>query len=129
MIEFRYPLVLFLYIPSIIIWLYWIINSRKKRLLTKVKNSLREKLLIKIDKNRFIYKERLLFSAMLLLIFSASGPQIGSSLKKVESRGVDILVALDISKSMLAEDIKPTRLEKSKFEINMRKNCTNYRLN
>ena len=72
MIEFRYPLVLFLYIPAIIILLYWIINSRKKRLLSNVENSLREKLLIKIDKNRFFHKERLLFSAMLLLIFSAS---------------------------------------------------------
>ena len=51
MIEFRYPLVLFLYIPATIILLYWIINSRKKRLLSNVENSLREKLLMKMEKN------------------------------------------------------------------------------
>ena len=117
MIEFRYPLVLFLYIPSIIIWLYWIINSRKKRLLSKVKNSLREKLLIKIDKNRFVYKERLLFSAMLLLIFSASGPQIGTRLAPLDRKGIDLVFAIDVSTSMNAEDVKPSRLDKAKFEI------------
>ena len=117
MIEFRYPVVLFLYIPSIIIWLYWIINTRKKRLLSKVNNSLREKLLIKIDKNRFVYKERLLFSAMLLLIFSASGPQIGTRLAPLDRKGIDLVFAIDVSTSMNAEDVKPSRLDKAKFEI------------
>ena len=100
MIEFRYPVVLFLYIPSIIIWLYWIINTRKKRLLSKVNSSLREKLLIKIDKNRFVYKERLLFSAMLLLIFSASGPQIGTRLAPLDRKGIDLVFAIDVSTSI-----------------------------
>ena len=117
MIEFRYPLVLFLYIPAIIILLYWIINSRKKRLLSNVENSLREKLLIKIDKNRFFYKERLLFSAMLLLIFSASGPQIGTRLAPLDRKGIDLVFAIDVSTSMNAEDVKPSRLDKAKFEI------------
>ena len=54
---------------------------------------------------------------VIFLIFAASGPQIGTTFQEVERKGVDILVALDVSKSMLAEDVKPTRLEKAKFEI------------
>ena len=49
MIEFRYPLILFFYAPALIIWLYWIINSRNKMLLSNVDKTLRERLLIKIE--------------------------------------------------------------------------------
>ncbi len=54
---------------------------------------------------------------MLLLVFAASGPQIGTRLKPVERRGLDLVFALDVSVSMDAEDVKPSRLDKAKFEI------------
>ena len=72
MIEFRYPLILFFYAPALIIWLYWIINSRNKMLLSNVDKTLRERLLIKIDKKRLLQKDRFLYLSMLILIFSAS---------------------------------------------------------
>ena len=117
MIEFRYPLILFFYAPALIIWLYWIINSRNKILLSTVDKSLRDRLLIKIDKKRLLHKDRFLYFSMLILIFSASGPQIGTRLAPLDRKGIDLVFAIDVSTSMNAEDVKPSRLEKAKFEI------------
>jgi len=117
MIEFRYPLILFFYAPALIIWLYWIINSRNKMLLSTVGKSLRDRLLIKIDKKRLLQKDRFLYFSMLILIFSASGPQIGTRLAPLDRKGIDLVFAIDVSTSMNAEDVKPSRLEKAKFEI------------
>ena len=117
MIEFRYPLILFFYAPALIIWLYWIINSRNKMLLSTVDKTLRDRLLIKIDKKRILQKDRFLYLSMLILIFSASGPQIGTRLAPLDRKGIDLVFAIDVSTSMNAEDVKPSRLEKAKFEI------------
>jgi len=117
MIEFRYPLILFFYAPALIIWLYWIINSKNKMLLSTVDKTLRERLLIKIDKKRLLQKDRFLYLSMLILIFSASGPQIGTRLAPLDRKGIDLVFAIDVSTSMNAEDVKPSRLEKAKFEI------------
>ena len=117
MIEFRYPLILFFYAPALIIWLYWIINSRNKMLLSNVDKTLRERLLIKIDKKRLLQKDRFLYISMLILIFSASGPQIGTRLAPLDRKGIDLVFAIDVSTSMNSEDVKPSRLEKAKFEI------------
>ena len=117
MIEFRYPLILFFYAPALIIWLYWVINSRNKMLLSNVDKTLRERLLIKIDKKRLLQKDRFLYISMLILIFSASGPQIGTRLAPLDRKGIDLVFAIDVSTSMNSEDVKPSRLEKAKFEI------------
>ena len=117
MIEFRYPLILFFYAPALIIWLYWIINSRNKMLLSNVDKTLRERLLIKIDKKRLLQKDRFLYISTLILIFSASGPQIGTRLAPLDRKGIDLVFAIDVSTSMNSEDVKPSRLEKAKFEI------------
>ena len=117
MIEFRYPLILFFYAPALIIWLYWIINSKNKMLLPTVDKTLRDRLLIKIDKKRLLQKDRFLYFSMLILIFSASGPQIGTRLAPLDRKGIDLVFAIDVSTSMNAEDVKPSRLEKAKFEI------------
>jgi len=59
----------------------------------------------------------LLLCAFLLFVVGLAGPKIGSEVRDIEQRGVDMLVILDLSRSMNAEDIRPSRLEKAKFEI------------
>lgn len=60
----------------------------------------------------------LLFSlAYLFFVLGLANPQIGSKLEEVKREGIDIMIALDLSNSMLAEDLKPNRLEKSKRAI------------
>ena len=58
-----------------------------------------------------------MFLSTIVLIFAASGPKIGVRLAPLERKGVDWVFAIDVSTSMNAEDVKPNRLEKSKFEI------------
>ncbi|HEX6981176.1 MAG TPA: VWA domain-containing protein [Balneolaceae bacterium] len=59
-----------------------------------------------------------LYIGLALLIIAASGPKIGTEVREVKRQGVDLLIALDLSASMNAEDVKPSRLEKAKYEIN-----------
>jgi len=75
-------------------------------------------LLNKLAPNRSIFKSVLKFLVLSLSLFCLSvalvNPKIGTKLETVKREGVDIVFALDVSKSMLAEDIAPNRLEKSK---------------
>ena len=117
MIDFRFPYILYIYLPVMVIWIFWILESRKKSELFRTDKKLKERLLSKMDLYRLKWKQRLLFFSVLLLIFAASGPQIGIRLAPLDRKGVDLVFAIDVSTSMNAEDVKPSRLEKSKFEI------------
>jgi Ca-activated chloride channel family protein len=77
-----------------------------------------KELLKKLSPNRSLFKSVLkvlvLCLAIACLSFALVNPKIGTKLETVKREGVDIVFALDVSKSMLAEDIAPNRLEKSK---------------
>jgi Ca-activated chloride channel family protein len=62
-------------------------------------------------------KFSLLMAALTCFIFALANPQVGSALEKGMRKGVDIMIAMDISNSMLAEDIQPNRLEASKIAL------------
>ena len=62
-------------------------------------------------------KTVLLLVTILLMAISLAGPQYGYSWKEIERRGVDLMLVLDCSRSMLAEDIRPSRLERAKREV------------
>lgn len=66
---------------------------------------------------RPVWKFGLVMLALGFLIVGLAGPQIGSKLKEVKRKGVELVIALDVSNSMLAEDIQPNRLERSKRAI------------
>ena len=61
-----------------------------------------------------VFKLIVLLLALLGLIFGLVNPKIGTKLETVKREGIDIVFAMDVSKSMLAEDVAPNRLEKSK---------------
>ena len=66
---------------------------------------------------RPIFKFILLMLALSAFILGAARPQFGSKLQTVKREGVEIIIALDVSNSMMAEDIKPNRLERAKRAI------------
>lgn len=66
---------------------------------------------------RFWMKSVLLFLAFGLLMFAAARPRWGVYFEDVQTRGVDMFVLLDVSRSMLAEDVAPNRLERAKSDI------------
>jgi Ca-activated chloride channel family protein len=76
------------------------------------------RLLRKLSPDRSLFKSVLKISvfclALTALAFGLVNPKIGTKLETVKREGVDVVFALDVSKSMLAEDIAPNRLEKSK---------------
>jgi Ca-activated chloride channel family protein len=77
-----------------------------------------QKLLKRLSPNQSLFKSILkivvLCGAFACLSLALVNPKIGTKLETVRSQGVDIVFAVDVSKSMLAEDIAPNRLEKSK---------------
>lgn len=58
-----------------------------------------------------------LLLALTFLVLALAGPKVGTQVREVKRQGVDLLIALDLSASMNAEDVKPSRLEKAKYEI------------
>jgi Ca-activated chloride channel family protein len=63
------------------------------------------------------WQARLWYVGLIFLIIALARPQWGSQVEYIERRGVEIMVGLDVSASMLAEDLKPNRLERAKLEI------------
>jgi len=57
------------------------------------------------------------YTGLFFLVIAISGPKVGTEVREVKRQGVDLLVALDLSASMNAEDVKPSRLRKAKYEI------------
>ena len=76
-----------------------------------------EKLSRSTSRGRQILKAALIILGILFMTLALARPQIGTRLEEVRREGVNIIVALDVSLSMLAEDIKPNRLAKAKHEI------------
>lgn len=70
-----------------------------------------------VSRTKRHWRFSLTLAALGLVIVAMARPQIGTRLEEVKQEGVDIFIALDVSLSMKAEDIKPNRLEKAKFEI------------
>lgn len=101
-------------IPVIVV-LFLLVLVWKK---TVQKRFVDKELLKKLSPNRSLFKSILkvlmLCLAITCLSFALVNPKIGTKLETVKREGVDIVFALDVSKSMLAEDIAPNRLEKSK---------------
>jgi Ca-activated chloride channel homolog len=64
-----------------------------------------------------LVKFLVLLLAVALLVVGLANPQVGTRMEEVKQEGIDIFIALDVSLSMKAEDIKPSRLEKAKLEI------------
>jgi Ca-activated chloride channel homolog len=110
-------LYLLLLIPVII--LIWILNEyRKRRALKRFGNmDLVKKLIPEMSKTRPVLKFIFQITAISLAIIMLARPQFGSKIEEVKRQGVEVILALDVSNSMLAEDIQPNRLERAKQAI------------
>ncbi len=67
--------------------------------------------------SRPVVKFLFLMTALIFLILAVARPQFGTKLQEVKRKGIEIIIALDVSNSMLAQDIQPNRLEKAKQSI------------
>jgi Ca-activated chloride channel family protein len=111
---YLYALVL---IPVFII-IYWlVIRWRKKALKAFGDMSIISQLFPDVSKTKRIWKFILFTLSFTLLIIGIVNPQVGTKLEEVKRKGADLMICLDVSNSMKAEDLKPNRLDKSKQAI------------
>ena len=119
MFRFAHPELLYLLIviPLLIVF-YVVMIRRKKKAIAEFGNpELLGPLMPLLSFKRGTWKFVMLMLALLFVIVGVAGPQFGSKLQQVKKKGVELMIALDVSNSMMAQDIKPSRLEKAKMAI------------
>jgi Ca-activated chloride channel family protein len=96
---------------------YYLARRKKKALERLGAPQLIAKLSASVNYTGRRWQTWLWFLAMILIVVTLARPRWGSQVEYVEQRGVEVMVALDVSRSMLAEDLKPNRLARAKLEI------------
>ena len=119
MLRFEDPIYLWmlLIIPILVLVRFIVWQKRKRNLRKFGEPSLLKEMMPDVSKYRLTIKFSLLLSAITILIFMIARPQVGSKISHEKREGIEVLIALDISNSMLAQDVIPSRLEKSKLLI------------
>ena len=119
MLRFEDPIYLWmlLIIPILVLMRFIVWRKRKRNLRKFGDPSLLKEMMPDVSKYRPTIKFCLLLSVITILIFMIARPQVGSKISHEKREGIEVLIALDISNSMLAQDVIPSRLEKSKLLI------------
>ena len=99
------------------IFYLWAYKSRSRVLERVADKALFKDLLSSLDLRGKYLKSLLFGLGLVLCLLSLARPQGGFQWQEVKRKGLDILIALDTSKSMLAQDLKPSRIERSKLAI------------
>jgi Ca-activated chloride channel homolog len=102
-----------LFVTIFILFIVW----RKNALNLFGERKVIAQLMPEFSNGRLVLKFILINLSLLFLVIALSGPQTGSRLERIQRKGIDIMIALDVSNSMLAQDIRPDRLERSKQAI------------
>lgn len=119
MVRFEHSLYLWLLllVPVLLAGYAWV-NHRKSRAIAAIGNpELMRKLMPERSEKRGWLKFGLLVLALVCFILALASPQLGTKMEKVQRKGIDVVIALDLSKSMLSQDVAPNRLEKARLLI------------
>ncbi|HSN61372.1 MAG TPA: VWA domain-containing protein, partial [Ferruginibacter sp.] len=105
-------------IPAMAV-MYWYARKKKKNSIKKIGDpELVSQLMGQYNSRSFFRKFLMVTIAMSLLIIALANLRLPSGAEKVNRTGLDVMIAMDVSKSMLAQDIKPTRLDRAKQVLN-----------
>ncbi len=104
-------------LPLMVAFLLWSLRRRRRRLEAFVSPALASRLAFDFSRAKAIWRSVLLTGFFGFSILALARPQWGMRLETVQRQGVDLIVALDTSYSMNAEDVAPNRLAKAKSEI------------
>lgn len=107
---------LFILFP-ILLAFYLYLRNKKKAFALLGSQHIIENMIPEFSKGKPYIKFYTILIVIALLIACLANPQLGTTLKKAERKGVDLMIALDISNSMNSEDIQPSRLSRSKQAI------------
>lgn len=119
MITWRAPhlLWLLLLLPAVAAFFLWALRRRQAALQRFAEARLLPILTPDLDTRRYRWSAGSIIAAIGLLLIAVAGPQWGFHWEEVQREGVDLILAVDTSRSMLAEDVKPNRLERAKLGI------------
>ena len=119
MFRFAHPEYLnLLYLLPVLVAMFWFLGRNRKKLLQNFADKELHKTLFPTDSNLKRWaKFVIILLALTCLVFAAANPQVGTKMQEVKQTGIDVFILLDVSNSMMAEDIKPNRLEKAKYQI------------
>lgn len=112
--HFLYLLVL---VPALVLFFLYIRYRRIKALKSFGNPEVIETLMPEVSSSRPIIKFILIAFTFMVFVFLLAGPQFGSKLQSIKRKGIEVIIALDVSNSMMANDIKPNRLERAKQAI------------
>ena len=119
MFQFANPHILWLQIiiPVMVVVLIAISQLRKRNLAKFGNIHILQELMPEITQWRVKPKSALFLTAVAVVIIAAARPQFGSKLKEQKSQGIEMMLVVDISNSMLAEDFAPNRLDRTRYAI------------
>lgn len=119
MFRFESPIYLWLLllIPLLLVVSIWLYSQRKKKLRKFGDPELLRALMPDVSRWRPAVKLALMLAALALLIIMVARPQMGTKISREKRQGIETIIALDISNSMLCKDVTPTRLQKSKLLV------------
>ena len=119
MIRFAHPEYLYwLALVPLTVALFWFVGRKRREAREKFSSSgMFERLASDSSGAKRVTKSVLVVMAISFIIMGLANPQVGIRQEEVKQEGVDIFIALDVSLSMKAEDVKPNRLAKAKYEI------------
>jgi Ca-activated chloride channel family protein len=101
-------------IPLVVLLYLWVLRWKKKTIKKIGDEKLVKHLISNYSPQSFLFKFLLGSIALAAIIAGAANMQQPGVMDKVQRKGVDVVVAMDVSKSMLADDIKPNRLERAR---------------
>lgn len=108
----------FAVIPLLLI-VYIIFRTTRRKMLKRIgERELINRLFPETSSTKSIFKFFLMIFAVSFVIIAMANPQLGTRLEEVKREGIEVIIAVDVSNSMLAEDVRPNRLERAKRSIN-----------
>ena len=119
MFRFEHPYMLYFLLIVPLLWLgqiFWQ-RARNKKLSATIDSELQHRIMPLASKAKTWLKLSIYSLALIAFILGIANPQIGSKTEEVKRQGIDLMIALDISNSMNAEDLSPNRLERAKRSL------------
>ena len=104
-------------VPLLGVFFLWVMLAKRRALERFSSAAIVSKLTQSVSPRRQTTKYVLLLVGLTFVVLALTAPRLGAKLAMAQRRGVDVVVVLDVSRSMRAQDVKPSRLERAKYQI------------
>jgi len=119
MVRYTHPEMFYLFIPLTLVLIWYAYQGRKLRMNLESLGtaSVKRFLLNRVKHTSIRLRSQLIILGIIFILLASVGPQIGMKLTELTRKGIDIFILVDTSTSMNAVDVKPSRMQKAKYEL------------